>query len=403
MSPADLASALALPSPVRALVETLVRAGHEVVLVGGCVRDALRGVGVSDFDLATDAAPERVLALFPRAVPTGLRHGTVMVPTSAGPVDITTYRAGGTLEADLAHRDFTLNAMAWDPVRDALIDPFEGARDLEARRLRAVGSARDRFAEDPLRALRAVRLVASLGLTLDPDLEAAIAEARPALAGRARERVRAELERILLSDGVATGLALLRRTGLEADLAPGARDDAPRVAAGLPTDLALRLAAWLRGTQAGRILVGLRFARALSREVEELVRRHPVDASLDPRSDAAVRRLLQRAGCERVEALLALRRAELEAAPEASRGEAGRRLAELRATLERVLAQGALALQRRDLALDGSAVMKILGTGPGPHVGRALAYLSDLVIEDPSRNTEAGLGAALHEWADSRS
>ena len=116
----------AVPPAVLSLVRTLADAGHEAVLVGGGVRDLLRGVAVSDFDVATAAPPELVLALFPRAVPIGLAHGTVMVPTRAGPVDVTSYRAGPNLRDDLAHRDFTLNALAWSPEQATLIDPFDG-------------------------------------------------------------------------------------------------------------------------------------------------------------------------------------------------------------------------------------------------------------------------------------
>jgi len=151
---------------------------------------------VHDFDVATPAPIERVLALFPRAIPIGLRHGTVMVPTPAGPVDVTRFRSGPRLVDDLAHRDFTLNAIAWSP-GGALVDPHDGVADLAAGRLRAVGDADARLAEDPLRALRAARLVAERGFTPDPALVAAMARAAPAVAGVAAERLRAELERLL--------------------------------------------------------------------------------------------------------------------------------------------------------------------------------------------------------------
>ena len=127
----------AVPPAVLSLVRRLGDAGHEAVLVGGGVRDLLRGVAVSDFDVATAASPEAVLALFPRAVPIGLAHGTVMVPTAAGPVDVTSYRAGPSLRDDLAHRDFTLNALAWSP--------RAGGADRPLRRPARPGS-RDGFA-----------------------------------------------------------------------------------------------------------------------------------------------------------------------------------------------------------------------------------------------------------------
>jgi len=141
-----------VPAAVRALLGKLSRAELPGYLVGGCVRDLLRGVTPSDFDVATPATPEQLLELFPRAIPVGIRHGTVMVPTSDGVVDLTRFRGGSSIEADLGHRDFTLNAIALDPATGRIVDPFEGRTDLEKGLLRAVRCAHDRFAEDPLRA-----------------------------------------------------------------------------------------------------------------------------------------------------------------------------------------------------------------------------------------------------------
>src|SRR5215470_10241370 len=303
--------ARAIPPAVRALLDALRRAGHPSYLVGGCVRDLLRGRGVADFDVATPASPEELLAIFARAVPTGLRHGTVMVPTPAGPVDATSFRGGPKLEDDLAHRDFTINALAYDPGEERLVDPFGGRDDLARGLLRAVGHARDRLAEDPLRALRACRLVAALGLEVDPEVEAALPGARAGLARVARERIRHELSALLLAEGVAAGLALLRRSGIEADLAPGAAPDAGPVAAAVPAELELRVAAWLRGARTTPILRALRFPRRVGEAVAELLRAHPIDELATGTGDAAVRRLLRRAGEARFAALAALRRAEL--------------------------------------------------------------------------------------------
>ena len=394
----------AVPEPVRAVLSALRARGHQSVLVGGCVRDLLLGARVADFDAATAAPPEAVLALFPRAVPIGLRHGTVMVPTRAGPLDVTSFRCGPRLEDDLAHRDFTVNAIAWDPHSGALFDPFGGAGDLARRRLAAVGDARARFAEDPLRALRAARLVATLGLAPDPALPAAMAEAREPLRRVARERLRGELEALLLAPGAAAGLALLRRTGLEEALAPGVRADAAAVVGALPRELELRLAGWLRGTRTESILLALRFGQRRSAAVARLVARHPIDREL-PRGDVDVRRLLRRAGEGDVAALLRLREAELatSAAADAPELQAARaRLEALRAHIDRVQEAGSLALRRTDLALDGRAVMDLLGVGPGPLVGEALRHLGDCAIEDPSCNTRERLSERLRTWRAAR-
>jgi tRNA nucleotidyltransferase (CCA-adding enzyme) len=391
----------ALPPPVETLARQLHAAGHAAFLVGGCVRDFLRGLAVHDFDLATSASAEQVLALFPRAIPIGLQHGTVMLPTAAGPVDITTFRAGPRLEDDLAHRDFTVNAIAFDLETGRLVDPWDGGADLAAGRLRAVGSAAERLSEDPLRALRGARLVATLGLAPDPSFEAALPRVRPLLAGVARERIRAELVALLLGPGAANGLSLLQRSGLAGLLAPGVLADAPAVVGALPPELPLRMAAWLRGTRTSAVLTALRFPRRLSQRVALLLRIHPIEAAADPESDTSVRRLLQRAGAENVAFLVALRRAELTAgtlAPGFDAPGSLARVAALERAIERVQAAGTLALHRLDLALDGRAVMQALGCRPGRTVGAALRYLTERVLEDPARNTPEALRALLLDW-----
>lgn len=391
-----------VPAPVLQVLEDLRAAGHTSFLVGGCVRDLLRGETPGDFDVATSAPAEAVLALFPRAVAIGVRHGTVMVPTRSGPVDVTTFRAGPSLVDDLAHRDFTLNAIAYEPHAGELVDPFDGRADLAKGWLRAVGSARQRFAEDPLRAVRAARIAAVLEIDVDPEVERAMAECVPALDSVARERVRQELVSLLLAPGVARGLDLLRRSGIQASLAPGVAADAAQVVAALPASLELRLAGWLRGTRALRSLRQLRFSRVTAERVDHLLRWHPVEMGVVTSRDASVRRHLKRIGEENASALLALRRAELAVGEHACSPHAD----ELRARVEavaaafaRVRAQGQLALHRQALALDGQQVMEILGLPPGPAVGRALAHLTELVVEDPARNQPETLRALLLEWA----
>jgi tRNA nucleotidyltransferase (CCA-adding enzyme) len=387
----DALRADAVPEAVRGALAVLRGAGHEAWLVGGCVRDLLRGVAVADFDAATSATPAELLALFPRAVPIGVRHGTVMIPSRHGSLDVTTFRAGGRLADDLAHRDFTVNAIAWDPDSGRVVDPAGGAADLAAHRLAAVGSAEERFAEDPLRALRAARIAAALELEPDPAIEPAMRKARAGLRDVARERVRRELEALVVAPGAARGIALLRRTGIEQDLLPGAPDDAAEVVARMPRELVPRLAAWLRGTPAESLLLRLRFPKRTASAVARLVALHPIDAR-PLATDAELRRLLRRAGAAGVASLLALREAE-----------SGAALGALRARFEQVSARDAAALAPGRLALDGAAVMALLGCGPGPRVGAALRHLAECVLEDPERNTAALLAEELRRWADARS
>jgi len=388
-----------VPEPVREIVERLRAAGHEAVLVGGCVRDLLRGGEVRDFDVATSARPEGVLALFPRAVPVGLRFGNVMVPEPGlGPVDVTTYR-GGSLREDLAHRDLTVNAMAWDLTGPEPVDPFGGGEDLQRGLLRAVGCPSERLAEDPLRALRVARLAAQLGFAVDPALEKALATTRAGLTRVPRERLRRELESLLRAPHSGRGLELLRRAGLEETLAPGTRADATAVVDALPPKLVPRLAAWLRGTDAETVLRRLRFSRVLCTRVGRLVRLHPVDLAASPHRPAELRRLLRRADASDPAVLIGLRQAELDVAGAPAQDPARRRLAALEDALARERRRGALALHRRDLALDGRDVMRLLGRGPGPHVGRALDHLTECVLDDPSLNTPARLEDRLRAWA----
>jgi len=320
----------------------------------------------------------------------------VMIPTESGPVDVTTFRGGGGIDVDLSHRDFTVNAMAYDPAAEQLFDPFGGLAHLSDRKLRAVRSAQARFAEDPLRALRAARLVATLGFEVDGEIERAMGAVGAALSRVARERVRAELSGLLLGDHAGPGLALLRRTGLEADLAPGANADAAVVVPALPRQLELRLAAWLQGAKAAAILRRHRFGRRRSEQVLHLLSLQPLEAQIQPGREAAVRRLIRRAGEEDLAAATLWRRIQLErVAPDA---EASARLDALEEALARVRSAGALALQRQDLALDGRAVMTLLGCEPGRTVGLALDYLTERVIEDPECNTPGALRAILAQW-----
>ena len=189
-SPAALAGQI--PGDVLALCRRLRRAGHQAHLVGGGVRDMLLGRPPSDFDVATDARPEAVMALFGAtfAIPTGLKHGTVTVLTDATPrrpVEVTTFRGEGeyldgrrptsvsyvqTLDEDLSRRDFTMNAIAFDPLEGRITDLFDGQGDLGRRLIRAVGDPLVRFREDGLRPMRAVRQAAQLGFTIDPPTRA---------------------------------------------------------------------------------------------------------------------------------------------------------------------------------------------------------------------------------------
>lgn len=204
---------LSIPTSVLEILETLQCHGFAAYLVGGCVRDGLLGKTPHDWDICTSAMPEETLRLFPNTVATGLRHGTVTVLCNRLSVEVTTFRAESSysdhrhpdsvrfvsdLTADLARRDFTINAMALSAT-GVLEDPFSGRDDLSAGILRAVGTPELRFQEDALRMLRAVRFAAQLGFRIEPETESAIRACAPLTSTLAAERVRDEVEKTLLS------------------------------------------------------------------------------------------------------------------------------------------------------------------------------------------------------------
>ncbi|MCI3920318.1 CCA tRNA nucleotidyltransferase [Paenibacillus sp. TRM 82003] len=210
------------------LVRRFAEAGHAAYFVGGCVRDALLGRPIKDIDIATSARPEATMALFPEAIPTGLQHGTVSIPMDGYLYEVTTFRAEsdysdgrhpdevvfiGEIEGDLERRDFTVNAMAVGE-DGALVDPFGGRADLEARVLRAVGDPEARFGEDALRMLRCVRFAAEYGFAVEPQTWAEARLGAPGLARIAMERVFAELERMIGGADPYRAVTLLRESEL---------------------------------------------------------------------------------------------------------------------------------------------------------------------------------------------
>jgi tRNA nucleotidyltransferase (CCA-adding enzyme) len=416
----------AFPEALLEVLRTLGAAGHRSWLVGGAVRDVLlrRPRGAADYDVATPATPEQVTALFRKVIPTGVEHGTVTVLSRGVAVEVTTFRGEGAyadgrrpasvtfhadLEADLARRDFTMNALAYDPLAGELRDPFGGQADLAARRIRAVGDPAARFGEDGLRPVRAVRFAAQLGYGLDPATRRAIPGALEVVRKVSRERIADEISKLVVAPHAARGLALARATGLDAVLLPplaalpaAGRRHATRLVAEAPAELEPRLAALLHAVPpdgVSRLLLELRLARRTAEEAAALVRGHacraPGRADALPATPEEARRWLSAAGPARAESLLALARAEVRAARRApSEDPPLVRLEQLVLEIRRdrpPLAAG-------DLALDGRAVMALLGAGPGPHVGEALRVLLDRVLAVPADNDPERLAAVLRGW-----
>lgn len=445
-----------VPEHALQVLRTLQEAGHAAWLAGGCVRDLLLGGAAQDFDVATSARPESVVRLFAHTVPTGLVHGTVTVVTTVAHVEVTTFRGEGRyldgrrpssvhflddITGDLARRDLTVNAIAWDPLHAAFADPFDGQRDLVDRVIRAVGDPVARFTEDGLRPLRAVRFATTLRFRFDRATRRAIASALPSFEKVAAERVKDELSKLLVrGQPPSRGIELMRRTGLLARVVPelleGVGFEQNRWHAydvyrhtlhaldHTPPDLGLRLAGLLhdiakprtasmavegaplapRGEHhfydhehvgrdvTLRILERLKFPRKLSDHVALLVDEH--NWHYRPEwSDGTVRRHAARIGLESLAPLWALRRADLLA-----RGryvdEGLANLDETKARFDSVLAQDR-ALKIADLDVRGPDVMAALGVGPGPVVGQAMRWLLERVLDEPSVNRRETLLALL--------
>src|SRR5579885_424682 len=210
------------------VVRRLRAAGYETYFAGGCVRDRLLGRAPLDYDVATAAPPEVVQRLFPRTVPVGAQFGVVLVLHGGGRFEVATFRSAdayvdgrrpsrvhfGSAREDAERRDFTINALFWDPLEDRIIDFVGGEADLRAGVIRAIGDAAARIAEDRLRMLRAVRFAARFGFTIEPATQAAVVAAAPTLVDIAGERIGEEIVKLLTEGGARRGFELLAATGL---------------------------------------------------------------------------------------------------------------------------------------------------------------------------------------------
>ncbi len=424
------------PGGVIELLDRLRARGFCAWVVGGAVRDWLLGRDPCDWDVVTDAPPQEVQALFKHVIPVGLVHGILIVISGGVPIEVTGCPGRGTegLLPDLARRDFTLNAMAIAYPQGRLIDPHGGRKDLAAQRLRAVGRAAERFAEDPVRTLRAVRLVSVYGFHLHRATALALKQGVPRLSTTAIERIRDELAKLVVGRYVVEAFRLARGFGLLSYLVPELLEGVRRkqnehhihdiyhhaidVVDRSPQRLPVRLAALLhdiakprvRKKVAGKyrfygheivgaemtreILERLRFPSRLVKRVETLVRHHLL-IDVNRWKDGAVRRLVLRVGPELIDDLLDLAVADQMSHRDPE--EAVRSLENLRRRIREQLEAGTL-VQTRDLAVNGRDVMRVLGIAPGRRVGEVLQALHREVLEHPENNNRE----LLLEWMAAR-
>ena len=428
-----------MPQEVCSLLARLESAGYQGWAVGGCVRDTLRGAVPSDWDVTTDARPERVMALFgERAIPTGLKHGTVTVCAGETHVEVTTFRRDGTysdhrrpdavqfsssLEEDLARRDLTVNAMAMD-LRGHICDPFGGQEDLSRRVLRCVGDPLRRLDEDALRIMRTLRFAAVLGFTIEPDTSAALHRRAPLLADIAAERILVEMNKLLTGEYMASVLLaypdvlgvflpeLLPCVGFDQRNVHHCYDvwtHSVYAAAAIAPDAALRWAMLLHdigkpdcftvdehGTGhfyghparsaglAEAICRRLRMDKKSAQRIVTLVRWHDRDI---PRTEKAVARAARQLGEDTLRQLLAVKRADNRAQSPLCRGRAAD-IDRAEAILDDLLARQS-CFSLRELAVRGND-LTALGLR-GPAVGEALQKLLDAVLDGSVPNERPAL------------
>ena len=428
-----------VPGAVREVCARLEEHGYRAWVVGGCIRDLLLRRPVGDWDLATSARPHEVQRVFRRVIPTGIAHGTVTVLHRDASFEVTTLRGDGAysdgrrpdavtfvndIGEDLARRDFTVNALAYEPSAGAIIDPYGGIGDLQAGIIRAVGDPAERFAEDGLRILRGARFVASLEFDLAPDTEAAFAGALPVFAKVSPERVREEWLKAVRAPEPSRAFWAMRRTGiLDVCCAPLAElpekpfalsvaaldastaRDSERLAAllhrveGDPTAAGDHVSGpgGVAEASAGRAQAWLRDYRFSNRERQTIVHAiamHRAVLTLDAADGPATRRLAHRVGRDAADSVLRL------AVAVAS--------AEQRPVLPAVEAlrsafASELPLSVGDLAIGGREVIAELGGGRGRVVGDVLQGLLQRVLENPDLNESSQLRALVSQVAAQRS
>ncbi len=438
---------IVLPEKVTYIIDTLWAHGYEAYAVGGCVRDTVLSRTPGDWDITTSAKPDQVKELFRHTIDTGIQHGTVTVMLEHEGFEVTTYRIDGEYEdarhpkevqftgnllEDLKRRDFTVNAMAYND-RDGLVDAFDGLSDLKRGIIRCVGNPRERFSEDALRMLRAVRFAAQLNFAIEEGTKAAILTLAPNIARVSAERIQAELLKLLVSDHPEK-LRIAYETGLTAVFLPeyDAMMKTPQnnphhcYSVGVHVteslkyvepDKVLRLAMLLHdvakpacrsvdgagvdhfyghpkeGSEMARaILRRLKFDNDTTDRVCRLIRWHDDNPGLN---ESLIRKAANRIGTEQYPALFAVKRADILAQSAYRREEKLAYVDGYEAIYDEIQKKGQ-CLTVKQLAVTGNDLIAA-GMKPGKEIGETLRKLLELVLEDPSFNTKEKLLEQVHK------
>ena len=438
-----------LPQTVAYCIQSLEAAGYQAYVVGGCVRDFLLGLAPADFDLCTDAKPHEICQVFSghQLLHHGEKHGTIGVVLDGQVYEITTFRTEGgyedgrhpnwvcfvsNVEADLARRDFTINAMAYNP-KTGLADPFGGQQDLNAHILRAVGDPEVRFQEDALRILRGARFSARFGLTPDSHTATAMEQLAPLMDQLARERVFEELCKLLLS---ATAQDLLTFSPVLSQAIPelkpciGFQQHTPHhrydifthtayVVEAVPQELVLRWAALLHDIgkpdvftmdahgqghfkghakisqeMAESILLRLKAPTVLRQQVCELIGQHMTKLEPDKK---LLRRRLGKLGQTCIEQLLQLQEADM-GSKGTGKPEDFLQFAQIRSLISELLEESA-CFSIKDLAINGHDLLQA-GFAAGPEIGKCLTRLLQLVQDEEIANLKDSLLQAARQFLE---
>ena len=447
---------LKYPAYVKKIIDRLQEEGFEAYAVGGCVRDSILGVAPNDWDITTNAKPLKIKELFRRTIDVGIEHGTVKVMTGNDGVEITTYRIDGEYEdsrhpkevvftselrEDLRRRDFTINAMAYSE-KTGIVDMFDGISDLKAGVIRAVGDPKERFSEDALRILRALRFSARFGYDIEENTKAAIKELAPTLSNISAERIREELEKLICSDnpdrlrwaylfGVTKVIFPEWNTMMECtQMTPHHFTDVGNhtivvleyIVKNYPDisdedNRILRLSALLHDiakpmmkvtgddgvdhfthhpekgvAPAADFLSRLKYDNDTIAKVKKLVRYHDDVPKL---TYPSVRRFIAKVGVENMDNLIRLKVADLHGHTKYLWDEKLYRINTLDKMYRRIIEEGD-CLFVKDLAVNGHDLMEE-GLKAGPGMGKVLDELLDIVLDDPGMNDREKLLEAFRK------
>ena len=440
-----------IPAPIKEIARILNMEGFQCFLVGGSVRDSIMGFTPNEYDIATNAKPEDVQRIFKYTIPTGIKHGTILVILDDMHVEITTFRSDGnysdgrhpdkveytaSIEDDLPRRDLTINAMAYNVLDGTLIDMFDGMKDIKNKIIRSVGNPYERFTEDGLRIMRAIRFATKLNFNIEKETFEAICHSTGMLTSIAYERIREEFNGILISDNPFRGIELLRKTGILALIMPelmqgfGVSQNrfhkydvyyhilhTIQSVEPLETEeltLLVRLAALFHdiakpmvqkkvskqeepvyynhevvgANVAKKIMKRLKYSNAEIDFVTLLVRQHMFYYQ-DEWTDGAVRRFMKAVGIENIKPLLKLREADRLGSGNRKDKES-KAIPKLLARIDKIIEEEN-AITVKDLKINGNDLMKEFNLKPGPIVGKILNYLLDLILDEPSLNDKEKL------------